>query len=115
MSNATATGIIIVFFPILAARAVVITGAMIKATTAGRMPMNILLMISLFLIVSGVRNMAISKMIVKEGRIVPKAAARLPLSPRKRSPTDTDIFTAKMPGIDCATARRSRNSSFSIQ
>ena len=39
----------------------------------------------------------------------------LPLSPRSLSPTTTDMFTARIPGIDWATARRSRNSSRSSQ
>jgi hypothetical protein len=50
MSNATEMGINIVFQFILAARAVVITGAMSRATTAGRIPINILLIVSLFFI-----------------------------------------------------------------
>ena len=108
-------GMATVFHPIFAARAVVITGAMISATTAGRMPINIRLITWLFFIVSGVRKIAINKIIKNEGRMVPRAAARLPRNPRSLSPTETEMFTAKMPGIDCATASRSRNSALSIQ
>ena len=64
---------------------------------------------------SGVRKMAIARMIRKEGRIVPAAATMLPRGPRSLSPTEVAIFTAKIPGIDCAMARRSRKSSRSIQ
>ncbi len=104
----------IVFKFIPADFAVVSTGATINATTAGLMPLNILLIISLFYMVSGVRNIAIAKIIKNEGKIVPKAAVMLPLEPFNRSPVTTDMLTASMPGIDCAMARRSRNSACSI-
>jgi len=89
---------------IFADRALVITGAMIRATTAGRIPMNTLLNTGLFRIRSGVRNTAMVNMIRNEGIIVPSAAHRLPAPPRILSPTATEIFTARIPGIDCATA-----------
>ena len=68
MSNATAIGIATVLYPILALFAVESTGAIIKATTAGRIPLKILLITSLFFIESGVRNMAIARIIKKDGR-----------------------------------------------
>ena len=69
----------------------------------------------LFLIISGVRKMAIARIIRKEGSMVPNDATTLPLVPRSLSPTAVAMFTARMPGSDCAMARRSRKSSFSIQ
>lgn len=114
MSSATEMGINIVFQFILAARAVVITGAMSRATTAGRIPMKILLIVSLFFIVSGVRKIAMSRIIVKEGIIVPRAAHSRPREPRSLSPMATAKFTARMPGRDCATASKSRKSSRDI-
>ena len=115
MRSATAMGIIMVLALMPADLAVVITGVMIRATTAGRMPLKILLNTSLFLMASGVRNMAIARIITNDGKIVPKAAHKLPLKPRNLSPMTVDILTAKMPGIDWAMASRSRNSVCSIQ
>ena len=91
------------------------TGAMIRATTAGRMPMNMAEMTWLFLIVSGVRKMANARIIRNEGRIVPRAAKTEPRPPPILSPTAVAMLTARMPGSDCEMASRSRNSSRSIQ
>ena len=85
-----------------------------SATTAGRMPLKMRLSTSLFLMVSGVRKMAMARMMTNDGNIVPTAAAMLPFTPRSRSPITTEMFTARMPGMACAMASRSRNSSFSI-
>ena len=60
MRRATAAGIHAVFHPIPAERAVVITGATINATTAGRMPLKIAVRVGFEVIVSGVRNMAMA-------------------------------------------------------
>lgn len=114
MSKATEIGMIIVFQLIFAARAVVITGAMSRATTAGRIPMKILLIISLFFIVSGVRKIAMSRIMVKDGIMVPRAAHRRPRGPRILSPMATAKLTARIPGRDCATASKSRKSSRDI-
>ena len=65
--------------------------------------------------VSGVRKMAIAKMMTNEGIIVPSEAHTLPRKPRILSPTEQAMLTARMPGSDCAIASRSRNSSRSIQ
>ena len=113
--SATTKGIQTVFQRSLAALADVSTGAMMSATTAGRIPMNMAEITRLFFIISGVRKMAIAKIIRKEGRIVPNEATTLPAVPRSLSPTAVAMFTASIPGSDCATARRSRKSSFSIQ
>ena len=113
--NATRRGIQTVFHPIFAALAEVSTGAMIRATTAGRIPIKIDEITRLFLIMSGVRNMAIAKIIRKEGKMVPRDAMMLPRVPRNLSPIAVAIFTARMPGRLCAIAKRSRKSSFSIQ
>ena len=115
MSKATATGMSTVLRLMPADLAVVITGAIISATTAGRMPLKIAVRVGLFLIASGVRKMAIIRMMIKEGRMVPNAAARLPFTPFNLSPITVLIFTARMPGIDCAMASKSRNSSCLIQ
>lgn len=114
INKAVTIGIATVFHPIFAARAEVMTGAIINATTAGRIPLNIELIVSLFLIKSGVRNIAIVNIIKNEGKIVPNAATMLPRFPRILSPTATDILTANMPGNDCATASKSRKSSLPI-
>lgn len=115
MSRATATGIATVFHPILAARADDITGATMSATTAGRIPMNMLDRVSFSFMRSGVRKMAMHSIIMNDGNMVPSAAIVAPFMPLSLSPTATDIFTARIPGNDWATASRSRNSSRSIQ
>ena len=97
---ATKIGIQIVFIPIFDAFAVVTTGTRISATTAGRIPINIRVRTSLFFITSGVRNIAMAKMIRKDGKTVPSAAHKLPFSFESLSPITTDIFTAKTPGSD---------------
>ena len=89
----------IVFRLIFATFAVVSIGAMMSATTAGRIPLNIALRVGSFLIVSGVRKIAIASIMKKEGSIVPNAAHRLPLMPFSLSPITTAMFTASMPGI----------------
>ena len=94
-----------------AARAAEITGATISATTAGRIPLKTLMSVGLLLISSGVRNIAMVRIIRKEGSMVPNAATMLPRRMATRSPTATAMFTARMPGSDCATASRSRKSS----
>lgn len=98
--NATTHGIHTVFHLRFAAFAEVRTGAIIKATTAGRIPINIDDSIRLLFIVSGVRNIAISNIMRKEGSIVPKEAMIEPLFPRTLSPTAVAILTARMPGKD---------------
>lgn len=100
INKATLTGINNVFQLILAALAELITGATIKATTAGLIPLNMAETTGLFLMISGVRKMAMANIIVKEGSMVPKAAHMEPLAPRSLSPTATDIFTASIPGSD---------------
>ena len=115
MNNATTAGIHAVFKPMPAERAVVNTGAIINATTTGLMPLKMAERVGLFVISSGVRNIAMSRIMRKLGMMVPSDDMMLPLSPRSLSPTTTDMFTAKIPGIDWATARRSRNSSRSSQ
>ena len=115
ISNATDTGIRIVRQLIPAALADVKTGAIINATTAGRIPLKIAVIVGFDLIISGVRKIAIAKIITNEGRIVPNEAIILPFTPLRRSPTAAEMFTARIPGNACATARRSRNSLLSSQ
>ena len=112
--SATAIGIQTVFQVIRADLAVVMTGAMMSATTAGRIPRKIEEITLLFWIRSGVKNTAMARITVKHGSIVPNAAATEPRVPRSLSPTATDMFTARIPGRDCDTASRSRNSSRGI-
>ena len=114
MASATTTGIHSVRHDSPAARAEVMTGVTISATTTGRMPLKIAVSVGLDVMVSGVRNIAIASIIINDGSMVPAAAAMLPSMPRSLSPTTTDMFTARMPGSDCATASRSRNSARSI-
>ena len=71
ISNATDTGIRIVRQLIPAALADVKTGAIINETTAGRMPLKIAVIVGFDLIISGVRKIAIARIITNEGRIVP--------------------------------------------
>ena len=104
-----------VFQLIPAVFAPVRTGAIMSATTAGRMPRNMALSVSLVFIRSVVRKIAMARIIIKDGRIVPNAARTAPRIPRSLSPTLAEILTARIPGKDCATARRSRNSSRSSQ
>jgi hypothetical protein len=61
---ATTIGIQKVFRFNPAARAVVITGAMISATTAGRIPIKIAVKVLLDLMVSGVRKMAMIQRVI---------------------------------------------------
>ena len=111
INSATATGMTAVAHPILAAFAALITGATINATTAGRIPRNMLSTVALVLMKSGVRNIAMARMMRNEGKIVPNAATTLPRVPRSLCPTATEILTARMPGNDWANDNRSRNSS----
>ena len=75
ISRATAAGIQTVRQFIPAERAVVITGATIRATTAGRIPRNIAATTGWFSMRSGVRKMAITSIMAKLGRIAPSEAA----------------------------------------
>ena len=81
-----------------AAFAVENTGAIIKATTAGRIPLNTFSTIGLSFIV--VKNIAIVSITIKEGRIVPNAEKNAPLFFAILLPTKTAILTANIPGID---------------
>ena len=100
ISKATTTGIHAVDHPILAALAEVMTGAIISATTAGRIPLKIAVNVGLLVINSGVRNIAMNSIIKRLGIIVPSAATTQPRVPRNRSPIATAMLTAKMPGSD---------------
>ncbi len=106
--KATAIGIHSVFRVIPVLLPNWMSGAAIKATTAGRMPLNILSTRGLSL--NCVKNKAINRMMIKEGRITPKPAARLPLNPCLRFPIKRAVFNATGPGIDCATASISTKS-----
>ena len=70
INSATTMGIATVFHPIFATLAFLKTGAIINSTTAGRIPRNILLRVSLLFIMSGVRNIAINSIIANDGIMV---------------------------------------------
>lgn len=74
MSREIAIGIQAFFHDIFADFAVVNTGDRISATTAGRIPLKMRVSVSLFLIVSGVRNIAMARIIRNDGRMVPRTA-----------------------------------------
>ena len=79
-------------------RHVVITGAAIMATTAGLIPLKILMTIGLSLKVA--KYMAIAKITRKLGRVVPKAEMIAPRIPLSLYPRKSDILTANTPGND---------------
>ena len=49
--------------------------------------------------------MAIHRIIMNDGSMVPSDAVTAPFMPRNLSPTATETFTAKIPGKDCDTAK----------
>ena len=102
MNKATAAGIHAVFQPMPAERAVVNTGAIISATTTGLMPLKMAESVGLLVISSGVRNIAMSRIMRKLGMMVPSDDIILPLSPRSLSPTTTEAVQAVMYYIDDA-------------
>lgn len=71
MATATNTGIHNVRHVMPEAFAELMTGATISATTTGRMPLNIAERVGLDVIVSGVRNIAIARIIRNDGSMVP--------------------------------------------
>lgn len=109
ISNATKMGIHILYLLILADFPVVSTGAMINATTAGRIPLKMRSTIGLSYDLA--KNMAMSKIRMKEGNTVPNVAAILPRIPFSLFPVKIDILTAKIPGNDWDIAKASKNSS----
>ena len=108
-ANVTAMGIMTVRRLMWAHLAVVITGTTMRATSAGRKPLKILSTTGLLYM--RVKKMAMSRIIMNEGRIVPNAAAKLPRTPRSLFPTRTAMLTANIPGYDCVIVSWSRNSS----
>ena len=74
MSREIAIGIQAFFHDIFADFAVVNTGDRISATTAERIPVKMRVSVSLFLIVSGVRNIAMARIIRNDGTMVPRTA-----------------------------------------
>ena len=51
----------------------------------------------------------ISRIIMKAGRMTPKVARRAPRTPAWVAPTKVAMLTARGPGVDSATAMKSRN------
>lgn len=79
-----------------------------SATTAGRMPLN---MLSTTLLSANERKNMASITIMPIGTaMLPKTAQTAPSAPRCLNPTWVAMFTAKMPGIDWAMAMASINS-----
>lgn len=76
INKAATIGMIIVLRVSFTERAVVRQGTAIRATTAGRNPLNIFS--THILSWNCVKNSAMARIIVKEGRIVPKAQTILP-------------------------------------
>lgn len=97
--KAATAGIHMVVILSFAALAVVITGAMMSATTAGRIPMNMLLSARLPLIVSGVRKIAMASMMINDGNMVPTAAEIPPFNPFSLSPIAVAMLTAVCPEV----------------
>lgn len=75
-----------------------VNGAAIKATTAGRIPLKIRSTIGLFL--NCVKIMAMKRIVMKEGRMMPKPENKLPLNPNRLLPTNKAVFNAMGPGMD---------------
>ena len=98
INKAVAIGTHTFLIPIFAALAVVRTGAIINATTAGRIPLNILSTVGLSYMVT--KNIAIANIIINDGNMVPSAANVAPVFLAILLQTKTDIFTASIPGID---------------
>ena len=79
MSNAAVMGMMAVFHVSFAALDIFQRGATIKATTAGRMPLNIRSTTGLS--AKEVKQSAMVRMMRKEGSELPKAHIMLPLTP----------------------------------
>ncbi len=113
MSIAAATGIASCIRVIFMERAVVMQGTTMSATTAGLSPLNARSTHSLSF--TCVKNNAIRSMMVNEGSMVPSAQHTAPAVFFSLYPTKIEMFTAKIPGSDCVTAKTSTKSSFDIQ
>ena len=98
ISKAPDTGIQAFRHVIRADLAVLNTGAMIRATTAGRIPLKMRSITGLS--VMREKKMAMSSIRINDGATVPNVAAILPRVPFSLFPTRMDMFTAKIPGRD---------------
>lgn len=113
ISSADVSGIQQFFNLTCAVRARLNTGAAIKATTAGLIPMK---MCSIMLLPSKCLNpMAKSRMMQMGMNMLPNMAEIAPPTPLSLYPMLLAIFTAKIPGMDCPSESRSKNSSREIQ
>lgn len=109
MSRSVTTGIKEVYLLSSMLFDILIRGTAIRATTAGLIPAKILFTTGFSL--NDVKNIAIARIITKEGRALPRAAKRLPLVPDIFLPVNTDILITNTPGADCDIASASANSS----
>ena len=76
--------------------AIFTVGTAIRATTTGRMPLKARSTQGLSR--KAVKNMATARMMRKEGVMLPRVAATLPLNPRSLCPAKMEMFTAITPG-----------------
>ena len=95
------------------ARAIRTAGTRMSATAAGRTAWKMRRTMSLSL--NSVKNIAISRMISREGRTAPTEATTLPFSPLILWPVKMAMLTARMPGALCARTMMSWMSSSEIQ
>ena len=93
--------------------AMFIMGTAMSEITTGRMPLNARSTHGLSL--KAVKNIAMARMMRKDGRMLPSVAARLPLKPRSLWPANMDMFTAITPGALWDRATMSGSSSSEIQ
>ena len=112
ISSAETTGIHMLYRLIRADFAIVNVGAAIKATTAGRIPLNIRSTMTLSLKLW--KNSAMARIMINDGSTVPNAVMILPRIPFNLYPMNIEIFTASIPGADCEIANKSIKSSWAI-
>ena len=90
-----------------------IIGTAMREITTGRMPLKARSTQGLSL--KAVKNMAMARMMRKDGRMLPSVAARLPLNPRSLCPAKMEMLTAITPGALWDRATMSGSSSSEIQ
>ena len=97
----------------MAERAILTSGAAIKATTAGRIPLKTASTAGSSF--HSRKTIAIARMIRNDGNTAPNTAPQTPFQPPMRQPMKIAELTAIRPGAACARAIMLRNSSSSIQ
>ena len=89
-------------------RASEMTGPMISATTAGRIPLKAASTTGLWR--TSAKKSAMASRMTNDGSTTPSSAAAAPRSPRTLYPTKTEVLSEIGPGTDWASVSRSRNS-----